>query len=129
MSPWHDKTPNEVYTADEIAARLQQDLPTWAYDDGHLCRTYQTSGWRGTLMVVNAIGHLAEAAWHHPDLAVSYAAVTVKLMNHSAKGITNKDFELAQKIEEVVMWQPAKQAGSALEGTPDDVQHGYIKYN
>lgn len=129
MSHWHQKSPDEVYTADEIAARLQQGLPTWAHAKGHLCRTYQTSGWKGTLMVVNAIGHLAEAAWHHPDLAVSYAAVAVKLMNHSAKGITNKDFELAQKIEDMVMWQPAKQPGSALEGTPDDARHAYIKYS
>ena len=37
---------------------------------------------------------------------MSYAFVTVKLMNHAAKGITEKDFELARKIEEVVMWQP-----------------------
>ncbi len=128
MTHWQLKTPDEVYTADEIAARLQQDLPTWAHEEGHLLRKYQTSSWKGTLMVVNAIGHLAEAAWHHPDLAVSYAAVIVKLMNHSAKGITNKDFELAQKIEEVVMWQPAKQPGAALEGTPDDAQHQYIQY-
>ena len=128
MSNWHQKAPNEVYAPAEIAARLQQDLPTWTHEDGHIRRKYQTSGWKGTLMVVNTIGHLAEAAWHHPDLAVSYAAVVVKLMNHSAKGITSKDFELAQKIEEVVMWRPAKQPGSALEGTPEDVRYAYLKY-
>ncbi|MEI7463767.1 MAG: 4a-hydroxytetrahydrobiopterin dehydratase [Burkholderiales bacterium] len=128
MTPWQLKTPDEVYASDEIASRLQQDLPAWTHEDGHLRRKYQTSGWKGTLMVVNAVGHLAEAAWHHPDLEVSYPSVIVKLMNHTARGITNKDFELAQKIEEVVMWQPAKQAGSALEGTPDDAQYRYIKY-
>ncbi len=129
MTPWQLKTPDEVYTADEIASRLQQDLPTWTHEDGHLRRKYQTSGWKGTLMVVNAVGHLAEAAWHHPDLEVSYPAVIVKLMNHAARGITNKDFELAQKIEEVVMWQPAKQVGSALEGTPVDAQYRYVQYD
>ncbi len=128
MSTWQQKSPNEVYTAAEIAARLQQDLPTWSHEDGHIIRTYQTHGWKGTLMVVNAIGHLAEAAWHHPDLDVSYPSVIVKLMNHSAKGITHKDFELARKIEDVVMWQPAKQPGAALEGTPDDARYGYVKY-
>lgn len=128
MSAWTQKTPDEVYTGSEIAARLTQDLPTWTHEGGHLRRQYKTSGWKGTLMVVNAIGHLAEAAWHHPDLEVSYPSVIVKLMNHSAQGITNKDFELALKIEELVMWQPAKQAGSALDGTPDDAQYRYIKY-
>ena len=58
-------------------------------------------------MAVNAVGHLAEAAWHHPDIACSYAWLEVKLMTHDAKGITDKDFELAKKIEEVVGWRPA----------------------
>jgi len=49
-------------------------------------------------------------------------------LNHAAKGITNKDFELAQKIEEVIMWQPGK-SGGALEGTPDDARFKYIKYD
>jgi 4a-hydroxytetrahydrobiopterin dehydratase len=129
MSAWTQKTPDEVYTGSEIATRLQQDLPSWTHEDGHLRRQYKTSGWKGTLMVVNAIGHLAEAAWHHPDLEVSYPSVIVKLMNHRAKGITNKDFELALKIEELVMWQPAKQAGSALEGTPDEAQYKYVQYD
>ena len=80
-------------------------------------------------MVVNTIGHLAEAAWHHPDLTVSYAFVNVKLMNHAAKGITAKDFELARKIEEVVMWQPGADPTSSLEGTPDDPRFKYIKYD
>ena len=80
------------------------------------------------LEVVNTVGHLAEAAFHHPDLNVSYAFVIVKLKNHAAKGITNKDFELAHKIEEVLMWQPGLKAGSALEGTPDDARFKYLKY-
>lgn len=77
---------------------------------------------------VNTVGHLAEAAFHHPDLTVSYAFVIVKLVNHAAKGITNKDFELAHKIEEVIMWQPGNEGG-ALEGTPDDPRFKYIKYD
>jgi len=79
-------------------------------------------------MVINTVGHLAEAAWHHPDIAASYAFVIVKLMNHAAKGITDKDFELAKQIEAVVQWQPGTQ-DSALEGTPDDPRFNYIKYD
>jgi 4a-hydroxytetrahydrobiopterin dehydratase len=79
-------------------------------------------------MLVTTIGHLAEAAFHHPDMSLSYAFVIVKLTNHAAKGITNKDFELAKKIEEVVMWQPGKEDGT-LDGTPDDPRFKYIKYD
>jgi len=81
-------------------------------------RRYATHGWKSTLMVVNAIGHLCEAAWHHPDLAVSYAAVEVSLSTHDAGGITEKDFELARKIEDVVAWRPGEEAG-ALERLED----------
>lgn len=129
MSTWRKKTADEVFTPEEVSARLQQELPAWTYEDGWIRRKYKTSGWKGTLMVVNTIGHLAEAAWHHPDLAVSYAFVIVKLVNHAAKGITEKDFQLAKKIEEVVLWQPGKEEGSSLEGTPDDPRFKYIKYD
>ena len=79
-------------------------------------------------MLINTVGHLSEAAWHHPDIAASYAWVEVKLMTHDAKGITDKDFELAKKIEEVVCWRPSKENG-ALDGTPEDDQRfAYIKY-
>ena len=126
MTQWRKKTADEVFTSVETTARLAEELPKWYFEDGWIRRKFKTSGWKGTLMVVNTVGHLAEAAWHHPDLTVSYAFVTVKLMNHAAKGITDKDFELAKKIEEVVMWRPA--AGSALEGTPDDPRFKYLKY-
>ncbi len=126
---WRKKTTDEVYSTEEIDARLSEELPNWAFKDGWIRRKYKTSGWKGTLMVVNTVGHLAEAAWHHPDLTVSYAFVNVKLVNHAAKGITDKDFELAKKIEEVVMWQPGVDDGSALEGTPDDQRFKYIKYD
>ena len=57
---------------------------------------------------------LAEAAWHHPDLTVTWGKVWVKLKTHSAGGITDKDFALARKIEELALWRPP--AGSPLTG-------------
>lgn len=125
---WKTRRHEETYSDAEVTQRLQQQLPHWYLQDGWIRRQYKTSGWKATLMVVNTIGHLAEAAFHHPDLTVSYGFVIVKLMTHSAKGITNKDFELAQKIEQVIMWQPQHEGG-ALEGTPDDPRFKYIKYD
>jgi 4a-hydroxytetrahydrobiopterin dehydratase len=119
---------DKTYTEDEIRARLQEELPHWYYEDGWIRRKYRTSGWKATLMVITTVGHLAEAAFHHPDITASYAFVIVKLMNHAAKGVTDKDFELAKKIEEVIQWQPGKEEG-ALEGTPDDPRFRYIKYD
>lgn len=118
-----------TYSEAEIQAKLQAELPHWYFEDGWIRRKYKTSGWKATLMVVNTVGHLAEAAWHHPDLTVSYAFVIVKLCTHSAKGITDKDWALAAKIESVIQWQPASEGG-ALEGTPnEDARFKYLKYD
>ena len=101
--------------------RAAKALPGWYYEDGWIRRVYKTDGWPTTLMLVNAVGYLAEAAYHHPDLTVTWGRLTVKLQNHAAGGITDKDFELARKIEEVVLWRPtgrrarghAEQVGAA----------------
>jgi 4a-hydroxytetrahydrobiopterin dehydratase len=117
-----------TYSESEIAERLKH-LPHWTYERGWIRRKYRTHSWKGTLMVINAVGHLAEAAWHHPDITASYAWVEVRLCTHTAKGITDKDFELAAKIEEVVQWRPGR-VGGALEGTPErDARFAYIKYD
>jgi 4a-hydroxytetrahydrobiopterin dehydratase len=125
---WREDGTERTYSDEEVINRLKSDLPYWELKDGWIRRKYKTSGWKSTLMVVNTVGHLAEAGFHHPDMTVSYAFVIVKLMNHAAKGITDKDFELAKKIEDVIQWQPAKEDGS-LTGTPDDPRFKYLKYD
>jgi 4a-hydroxytetrahydrobiopterin dehydratase len=104
-----------TYDDRQIAEKLK-DLPGWWYEDGWIRRTYKTDGWPTTLMLVNLIGYLAEAAYHHPDLSVTWARVIVKLQNHAAGGITDKDFELARQFDAIALWRPT---GGALEGTPN----------
>jgi len=107
----------KTYTEAQIAEKLR-DLPGWYFEDGLIRRVYKTDGWPTTLMLVGAIGFMAEAAYHHPDLSVTWGRITVKLSTHSAGGITDKDFELARKIEEAALWRPP--AGSAFgAGTPN----------
>lgn len=123
------RSTERTYTEAEIEERLARELPHWKLEKGWIRRKFRTHSWKGTLMVVNAVGHLAEAAWHHPDMTISYAFVEVRLMTHSAKGITDKDFALARKIEEVVQWRPG-QEGGALEGTPEgDARFAYVRYD
>src|ERR1700694_1409115 len=112
-----DEKPH-VYNDAEIAAKLAElGLTDWYLEDGWLRRKYNTDGWPATLMLTNAIGYLCEAARHHADLAVTGVKVGVKLKTHSAGGITDNDFALARKIEEVVLWRP--EPGSPLQGTPN----------
>jgi 4a-hydroxytetrahydrobiopterin dehydratase len=113
----------KVYTPEETVARLKDGgLGEWYLEDGWIRRKYNTDGWPTTLMLTNAIGYLCEAAYHHADLTVSWGKLWVKLQTHSAGGITDKDFALAGKIEEVVLWRP--EPGSALEGTPNKFVQG-----
>lgn len=105
----------KTYDEAQIAERLR-DLPGWFYEDKWIRRVYKTDGWPTTLMLVNAIGFFAEAADHHPDLAVSWGKVGVKLWTHSAGGVTASDVELARLIEQTALWRPP--AGSSFRGTP-----------
>jgi 4a-hydroxytetrahydrobiopterin dehydratase len=101
--------------SEQEAARTLADLPAWRAERGAITRTFETEGWGTTLMLVNAIGFIAEAADHHPDLEVSWAKVAVRLSTHSAGGITDKDVALAREIERLALWRPA--GDSALRGT------------
>jgi 4a-hydroxytetrahydrobiopterin dehydratase len=107
----------KVYSPEEIQTRLSElGLTDWYMEDGWLRRKFNTDGWQATLMAVNTIGYLCEAAWHHADLSVTWGKLWVKLNTHDAGGITDKDFELAKKIEETVLWRPRD---GALTGTPN----------
>jgi 4a-hydroxytetrahydrobiopterin dehydratase len=107
----------KTYSDAEVADKIKQTgLAEWYLEEGMLRRKYTTDGWSTTLMLVNAIGFLCEAADHHADLAVTWGKLWVKLKTHSAGGITDKDFALAGKIEEVVLWHPT----GPLTGAPLD---------
>ena len=58
---------DKVYSEEEIKERLKKDLPLWIFEGNWIKRKYKTQNWKSTLMVINTVGHLAEAAWHHPD--------------------------------------------------------------
>ncbi len=114
MANDHSET---VYPPETVAVRLSTDLDNWTFAHGFIRRTVKTTGWKATMMVVNAVAHLCEAAWHHPDLEVSYNRVTIRLKSHDVDAITDRDFELAAKIEQIIGWAPAGQTG-ALTGPP-----------
>lgn len=95
----------KAHDAATIAPWLET-LPGWTYADGWLTRLFVTDGWRSTMLLVNAIAFLAEAADHHPDLGVHYGRVDIKLQSHDAGGVTDRDLALAAKIERMVHEQP-----------------------
>jgi 4a-hydroxytetrahydrobiopterin dehydratase len=105
----------DTYTAETITGPLAE-LPHWSFGDNLIYREYVTDGWPTTLMLVNAIGFVCEAADHHPDLMVTWAKVVVSLSSHRAGGVTDFDLAMARQIDAAVLWRPG--ADSPLQGTP-----------
>jgi 4a-hydroxytetrahydrobiopterin dehydratase len=90
----------------EITARLAE-LPAWEVRDQHLTRTYTLPSFTHAIVFVGAIGQLAEAAGHHPDLKIfGYKHVTIELSAHAAGGLTQRDFDLARQITALPHKQP-----------------------
>ena len=98
-------SPKPAHSADTVTARLTT-LPGWSYADGWIRREFATDGWRSTMLLVNAIAYLAEAADHHPDLGVHWGRVEIRLQSHDAGGVTDRDLDLARRIERLVHDQP-----------------------
>jgi 4a-hydroxytetrahydrobiopterin dehydratase len=112
------KTHEPTYQGSILAGKLGA-LPMWVDDAGWLKREYKTDGWRSTMLLVNAIAFVAEAANHHPDLEVHWGRVVVRLQTHSAGGITDKDLQLAERIEATATWHPSG-GFPGLEGQPGE---------
>ena len=63
----------KTYPPEQIDAKLKEmGLEGWYLEEGWLRKKFNTDGWPTTLMLVNAVGYVCEAAGHHADLAVTY---------------------------------------------------------
>lgn len=72
----------------------------WAIvDNHHLIKTYKFPDFGLALAFVNHVGAVAEAANHHPDIELSWGKVVVKTYTHTTNGLTQKDYDLAAKID------------------------------
>ena len=123
------KYTEKVYNRDEIERVLRRSLPNWKFNENYLERQCETNDWKGTLLLVNAVGHLSEVAWHHPELIANYNTLKIRLNTHDADGVTDRDFALAEKIEELLLWRPGKEEDARLMGTPDTSENRYLVYD
>ncbi len=86
-----------LLTEDEITAALGR-APGWERTGNVIARTVTLGDFRDAILYVGAVAHLAQAANHHPDIAISWNKVTLTLSTHSAGGLTGADFSLASQI-------------------------------
>lgn len=75
-------------------------LTDWRHADDTLMARFRTGSFATGLQLVERIGASAEAVNHHPDVLLTYPAVTVTLTSHDVGGITIRDLRLARTISE-----------------------------
>lgn len=92
--------PGTPALSETSAAALLGELDGWTITDRPvLARTFRFPDFASALAFVNAVGRLADAEDHHPDVHLSWGQATVELWTHAAGGLTENDFILAAKID------------------------------
>jgi 4a-hydroxytetrahydrobiopterin dehydratase len=85
----------------DIEKRLLH-FPDWEYYDNAIHAEFEFENFKDCFSAMSRIAFECEALNHHPDWSNVYNVLTISLSTHSAKGVTNKDFNLAEAIEAIV---------------------------
>jgi len=85
-------------SAQQITEKLKA-LPGWEYENNAISKTFKFKEFLHGIEFVQKVAEIAEAADHHPDIAINYTRVTFTCSTHSDGGVTEKDFKLAGNIE------------------------------
>jgi 4a-hydroxytetrahydrobiopterin dehydratase len=86
----------------EALRQFAAQVPGWTVVEGHhLERVTTFRDFKGALAFANAVGAIAEAENHHPELVVTWGRTVVRIWTHKIDGLTEADFVLAAKISEL----------------------------
>ncbi|MEA3213755.1 MAG: 4a-hydroxytetrahydrobiopterin dehydratase [Chthoniobacter sp.] len=91
----------ELLNTADIKAWLKK-LPEWELEKKHIERTFEFDDFSQAIEFVNGVAEIAEEDDHHPDIDIRYSKVRLALSTHSEGGLTDLDFELAEKIDTLV---------------------------
>ena len=81
---------------------FSHQLPNWnVVDEHHITRTFAFPDFRKALEFVNRVGAIAEEQGHHPDILLTWGKVEITIWTHRVKGLTESDFILAAKIDQL----------------------------
>jgi 4a-hydroxytetrahydrobiopterin dehydratase len=86
----------------EEITRLKEQLSGWlVVDEHHLTKTYAFEDFASALAFVNEVGAVAEDQGHHPDVFLAWGRVRLEIFTHKVDGLTESDFILAAKADEI----------------------------
>jgi 4a-hydroxytetrahydrobiopterin dehydratase len=91
----------ELLPTAELADRLAT-LDGWSGDGRAISRTVELRSFPAAIEVVNRVANLAESMDHHPDIDIRWRTVTFTCATHTAGGVTEKDIDLARRINEIL---------------------------
>lgn len=91
----------EKLSEKEIKNRLQM-LDNWEYEDDAIHTSIEFPDFKDCFSVMTRIAFEAERLNHHPDWSNVYNTLSISLSTHEAGGVTEKDFELAAIIDNLV---------------------------
>jgi len=91
----------KVFENKEILNKLES-MDAWILKDGAIEKQFVFKDFKTALAFIVKIGLYANQADHHPEIFNVYNRVKIRLNTHSAKGITDKDFKLAEEIDSCV---------------------------
>ena len=91
----------EKISTSEIQQKLKE-LDGWRLSGNAIKKQFVFKSFMPAVQFVNRVAERAEAADHHPDIMINYRKVTMVLSTHSAGGLTQKDFALANQIDGIV---------------------------
>lgn len=81
---------------------LSHQLPNWrVVDEHHIVRAFTFPDFQRALDFVNRVGAIAEEQGHHPDILLTWGKVEITIWTHKVKGLTESDFILAAKIDQL----------------------------
>ena len=85
----------------EIQKKLEK-LEGWEFEDNTIETSFQFENFKEAFSIMTRIAFECEAQGHHPDWSNVYNTLTISLSTHDADGVTEKDFKLAQSIEDII---------------------------
>jgi 4a-hydroxytetrahydrobiopterin dehydratase len=91
----------QLLSTDDLTTRLAT-LDGWSGDAQAITRTVELPTFLAAIEVVDRVAEAAEAMDHHPDIDIRWRRLTFACSTHTAGGVTEKDFELAHRINEIV---------------------------
>jgi 4a-hydroxytetrahydrobiopterin dehydratase len=82
-----------------VDAALADRRLQWGREGGEIVKVWSGKDFAQALAFVNAVGQVAEEANHHPDIDIRWNRVTLRLATHSVGGVTEKDLDLAARVD------------------------------